>query len=161
MSPRIFGTWIALAAVVATAGSAFAVLGEAGGAVAQASCVTTIPNGRAPGRVGASAVWARHGNGTLGAALRRDGRLVTNALGGYKLRWFAKKGLTGRLSVRYQRIDAPSPLLVARSGTFDGDYFEPPSTMSQMGFSAGCWRITGRVLTVRLTFVVQVVMGED
>ena len=76
------------------------------------------------------------------------------------MRWFAKKGLTGQLSVRYQRIDEPSPLLIARSGAFDGNYFEPPSTMSQMGFSAGCWRITGRVRTVSLSFVVQVVLGE-
>ena len=86
---------------------------------------------------------------------------MTNALGGYKMRWFAKEGLTGRFSVRYQRIDQPSALLVARTGYLgNGNYGEALSTMSQMAFSPGCWRITGRVRDVSLSFVVQVLLGD-
>ena len=109
-----------------------------------------------------SEVWARHGNGALSAVLRKDGTLVTNAAGGYKMRWFAKEGLSGSvLAVRYRRIDQPSALLLARTGSLsNGNYGQPLSTMSQMSFSAGCWRVTGRVRKVSLGFVVRVVLGD-
>ena len=91
--------------------------------------------------------------------LRRDGTLVPNDKGGYKMRWFAKSGLPGSFSVRYWRLDEPSAILVARAGSFGYSYGAVRSTMSQMSFSAGCWRIVGRVRNASLSFVVQVEPG--
>jgi hypothetical protein len=127
----------------------------------QEPCPATVPNGKAPGRVAASAVWARHGNGSLSAVLRRDGALVPNDKGGYKMRWFAKSGVSGSFGVRYWRLDEPSAVLVARAGSFGYSYGAVRSTMSQMSFSAGCWRIVGRLRNVSLSFVVQVAQGTS
>jgi hypothetical protein len=75
--------------------------------------------------------------------------------------WFAARALSGStLRVRYRRVDEPSTTLVARTGALDnGNYGQPLSTMSQMSFLAGCWRITGLAGKVSLSFVVQVVLG--
>jgi hypothetical protein len=128
--------------------------------VRDATCVTTPPNGHAPGIVADRAVWARHGNGILAAVLRRDGTLVTNPQGGYKMLWFARNCVAGHLRVKYQRIDQPSSTILARARYFDGYNVQPNATMSQMSFEAGCWRITGTLRNKPLTFVVRVVIGS-
>ena len=75
------------------------------------------------------------------------------------MRWFAKSGLPGTFSVRYWKLDEPSAILVARAGSFGYSYGAVRSTMSEMSFAAGCWRIVGRLRNASLSFVVQVESG--
>lgn len=75
------------------------------------------------------------------------------------MRWFARSGLPGTFSVRYWKLDGPSAILVARAGSFGYSYGAVRSTMSQMSFAVGCWRIVGRLRNVSLSFVVQVESG--
>jgi hypothetical protein len=80
-----------------------------------------------------------------------------------KLGWLPRKGFTGQLTVRGERLDGPGKLNVisvnwgyASSGpAADGSW------ASAVRFpSAGCWRITGRVRDVSLTYVVRVVASS-
>jgi hypothetical protein len=83
-------------AVVATAGvNGSSASPEAGVTTTQTACRATIPNGKGPGHVTSSALWAKHGNGMLSAVLRRDGTLITNAAGGYKMRLVRGAGTVG------------------------------------------------------------------
>jgi hypothetical protein len=136
------------------AGSTLRVSAPTGG-----GCASTLPNGNPPTRETSPIAFRFHGNGQLSAFLRTDGTLVTNALGGYKMRWRAKEGGSAPFTVRYRLLDPPSAPLTARTGTFGGSY-GPASTMSQMGFTAGCWQITGRLRDVNLGFVTKVVIGS-
>jgi len=121
-------------------------------------CSTTRPNGHRPfGALPAWSGWNYHGNGKLFALLRSDGRLVTNPLGGYKMRWSANKGVSGQFTVRYWMLDPLSAPLAARTGTLNGS----DSMMSQMRFEPRCWQISGRVGDVSLSFVAQVVLGSS
>lgn len=120
-------------------------------------CPTTKPNGSGPRgpQGGPDLRW--HGNNELGALLRSDGNLVTNALGGYKLLWAGSEGLNGKMVVRYRTLYPESEwLTTTRTGTFSEGYRVWPS---QMGFTPGCWEIVGRVDDVTLSFVVQVMLG--
>lgn len=120
-------------------------------------CQTTRPNGNRPsGAPPAWTGWNHHGNGQLSVLLRSDGTVVTNPLGGYKMRWLASPGVSGPLTVWYRLLDPPSAPLTARTGTLNGS----DSTMSQMSFEPGCWQITGRLDDVSLSFVVQVMLGN-
>lgn len=123
------------------------------------SCPATEPNERGPrGPQGGPGLrW--HGNGELGAFLRSDGNLVTNALGGYKLLWAGKEGLDGKMVVRYRKLYPPSEWLTTlRTGWFREGYRVWPS---QMDFTPGCWQIVGRIRDVSLSFVVSVVLGTS
>jgi hypothetical protein len=125
------------------------------------TCPVTIPSG---GRT-LGPMPARHGNGLLWTGLPRDGTVAVDAdrVGpdGYifwtKLIWIAR-GVHGDLEVQVQRLDAPAPVLSPDvvSGRLSGWF--GPSWASRMRFSsAGCWRVTGRVDDVSLSFVVKVV----
>jgi hypothetical protein len=106
----------------------------------------------------------RYGNGLLsvdarGGVLSRprepDGTLFD------KLGWLPRKGFTGKLVVHGERLDAPGRLNVL-SVNWGYSYApgKPPrgSWASAVTFpSQGCWRITGRVRDVSLTYVVRVV----
>jgi hypothetical protein len=121
-------------------------------------CPTTKPNGHRP--LGALPAWSRwnyHGNGKPFALLRSDGTVVSDPLGGYKMRWAANQGVSGPFTVRYWMLDPPSAPLAARTGTLSGS----DSTMSQMRFEPGCWEIIGRLGDVSLSFVAQVVLGSS
>ncbi len=110
--------------------------------------------------LGALPAWSRwnyHGNGKLFALLRSDGTVVSDPLGGYKMRWAANQGVSGPFTVRYWMLDPPSAPLAARTGTLSGS----DSTMSQMRFEPGCWEIIGRLGDVSLSFVAQVVLGSS
>jgi hypothetical protein len=121
-------------------------------------CPTTRPNGSGPRGPQGGPGLAWHGNGEIGALLRSHGNLVTNALGGYKLRWAGGEGLNGKMVVRYRmRHPASEWLTTTRTGTFGEGYRVWPS---QMGFTPGCWQIVGRLDDVALSFVVQVVLGS-
>lgn len=122
-------------------------------------CPST-PNGNSPPGETPQPTFRFHGNGQLWVFLRTNGTLVTNSLGGYKMRWYAKEGLSAPFTVRYRLLDPPSGSFTARTGTFGG-YYGPSSTMSQMTFSPGCWQVTGRLLDVSLSFVAQVVIGSQ
>lgn len=121
-------------------------------------CPTTTPNGvrGAPDISDSEFHW--HGNGGVWAFLRTDGRVITNPLGGYKMRWAGKVGLSGRISVRYSMLGPASAPLTARGGVLT-PYATPNETISQMTFQPGCWQITGRVGDISLSFVAQVVLG--
>jgi hypothetical protein len=120
-------------------------------------CPTTEANAHRPlGALPAWSGWNYHGNGKLFVLLRSDGTLVTNPLGGYKMRWAANQGVSGAFTVRYRMLDPPSAPVTARTGTLNGS----DSTMSQMRFEPGCWQITGRLGDVSLSFVAQVVLGS-
>lgn len=124
-------------------------------------CPTTKPNGNVPPVApGAWSGFHWHGNGALWVWLRPDGILVTNALGGEKKIWVAKEwGRT--LSVNYRTLDTPSAPITAPvvSGTLSG--YDGPSWASRMSFQPGCWQISGRLGDVSLSFVVQVVLGNN
>jgi hypothetical protein len=101
-----------------------------------------------------------YGNGLL-SVYARDGviskpRTPDGALGD-KLAWLPREGFTGDLVVRGERLDAPGRLevfSVRRGYSSDGR----GSWASAVKFpSEGCWRITGRVRDVSLTYVVRVV----
>jgi len=122
-------------------------------------CPTTKPNGNAPPGVSKS-TWKFHGNGMLAVLLPPNAALTTNSLGGYKMFWVAKSGVRGSFFVNYRRLEPPSSSLdaVTVPGSLGG--YDGPSWASRMSFEAGCWQITGRVLDVSLSFVVQVVRGS-
>jgi hypothetical protein len=78
-----------------------------------------------------------------------------------KLGWLPRRGFTGTLVVTGERLDAPGRLNVL-SVNWGYAYApgRPPrgSWASAVKFpSEGCWRITGRVDDVTLTYVVRVV----
>jgi len=122
-------------------------------------CPTTTPNGKAPPGVSRS-TWDFHGNGALSVLLPPNAdALTTNSLGGYKMFWVAKRGVSGSFFVNYRMLEPPSAWVDSVTvrgslGAYDG-----PSWASRMSFEPGCWQITGRVLDVSLSFVVQVVRG--
>jgi hypothetical protein len=76
-----------------------------------------------------------------------------------KLWWLPKRGFHGRLAVRGERLDAPGEMTVLSVNwgySSDGR----GSWASAVAFpSEGCWRLSGRVGDVKLTYVVKVVAG--
>jgi hypothetical protein len=90
-------------------------------------------------------------NGILVARLDPDGTLFQ------KLGWVPRSGFDGELFVRGERLDAPGQMRVitvrrgyASNGT--------GSWATAVDFpSEGCWRITGRVRDISLSYVVKVV----
>lgn len=104
-----------------------------------------------------------YGNGLLSTPLvRSDGTLpVVRDPDGtlfQKLPWIPHRGLTGRLAVRGERLDAPSPPLKVLGAFWGHSSNGKGSWASPVEFpSEGCWRISGRVNDVSLTYVVRVV----
>jgi hypothetical protein len=126
------------------------------------ACPVTIPNGDLPAGVRTQGDgWKYHGNGALWALLPPNGVVVTNALGAYKMPWVAAQEMSpaARFTVRYQILGQASAAAMAPTvpGTLSG--YDGPSWASRMSFEPGCWQITGRLLDVSLTFVVQVSRG--
>ncbi len=117
------------------------------------ACPVTVPNGHVPRGVRAAG-WRFHGNGVLAAAIRSarypdpDG----DGLVGDKMIWITGRTY-GALEVRYRRIDAGGPTVGTWgiSGTLSG--FAGRSWASRMSFTEGCWKITGRVDDIALSFI--------
>lgn len=90
-------------------------------------------------------------HGVLGARREPDGTLFQ------KLWWLPSKGFTGVLTVRGERLDVPGQMRVLGVNwgySSDGR----GSWASAVAFpSEGCWRISGRVRDVTLSYVVRVV----
>ncbi len=106
----------------------------------------------------------RYGNGLLSTRVASTGTLMVQREAGgslsTKLGWLPHKGLKGHLVVRGERLDAPGKLRVL--GVHWGHASRGPaasgSWASAVQFpSEGCWRITGRVGDVALSYVVRVV----
>ena len=121
------------------------------------SCPATTPGGLGGKGEGL------HGNGLLSVFVGPDGANVgqrePDGTVFDKLGWIPRTGLTGTLRVSGQRLDAPSaPMRVL--GVNWGNSFPSGkgSWMSAVVFPAeGCWRLTGRVRDIALTYVVRVV----
>lgn len=92
-------------------------------------------------------------NGVLATRKGDDGSLFQ------KVWWLPHRGLYGPLDVRGDRLDAPGSMRVLSENwgySSDGR----GSWASAISFpSEGCWRLTGRVNDVSLTYVVRVVEG--
>lgn len=92
-------------------------------------------------------------NGVLATRKGQDGSLFQ------KVWWLPHRGLVGQLAVRGERLDAPGNMRVLSVNwgySSDGR----GSWASAISFpSEGCWRLTGRVGDVSLTYVVEVVEG--
>ena len=120
------------------------------------ACARSRPNGkRVPGLRPSAHL---HGNGVL-AAFVGDGRYVAPEPDGTvftKMIWVAASA-ERPLEVSYRRIAGSGEETRAESirGTLSG--FAGPSWASRMYFSEGCWRVTGRIGDISLSFVVEVV----
>lgn len=124
------------------------------------SCTVTVPRGPD----------GSYGNGLLATVLAPDGRLVAAREPGGTLfakpRWTPRPGLDGSgpggLAVRGERLDAPAPPAVVRRVSW-GSGSGPNARggwASALSFpTEGCWRISGRVRDVTLSFVVRVLAG--
>jgi hypothetical protein len=107
----------------------------------------------------------RHGNGFLSVGLPEDGvlsmRREPDGTLFDKLGWLPKKGWGGNLTVRGERLDAPGRMHVlnvfwghsyVNGRRIRGSWMTPVELPSE-----GCWRITGRVADISLSYVVKVV----
>lgn len=108
----------------------------------------------------------RAGNGLLSTVLSADGSLVARRESDgtlfQKLFWLPH-GMTEQLSVQGERLDvpdAPMQVLGVNWGTASTGPAARGSWATAVLFpSEGCWRITGRVADVSLTYVARVVAG--
>jgi hypothetical protein len=105
----------------------------------------------------------RVGNGILSSSVPGpDGVLATRNDGGMlfqKLWWLPKKGFTGNLVVRGERLDAPGEMKVLGvNWGYSSDGRGSWATAVEFP-SEGCWRLSGRVGDVSLAYVVKVVEG--
>jgi hypothetical protein len=107
----------------------------------------------------------QYGNGFLSVDWADDGVLTMprepDGTFFNKLGWLPKKGWSGSLTVRGERLDAPGRLRVLQVNwghVYVGGVRGRGSWMSAVKFpSEGCWRITGRVRDITLSYVVKVV----
>jgi hypothetical protein len=122
------------------------------------SCLVTNANGKAPPGLRPSS--GLHGNRMLGAFIG-DGVYATGADGiaFQKMIWIAAPAAWGVLTVTYQRLDAPEP--AKSSDGIEGTLstFAGRSWAVRFYFTQGCWKVTGRIRDVSLSFVVKVVSG--
>jgi hypothetical protein len=106
----------------------------------------------------------RSGNGFLSTSVPGpDGILATRKDPDgslfQKLWWLPRRGFGGELTVRGERLDAPGGMRVL-SVNWGHSSDGRGSWASAVAFpSEGCWRLTGRVGDVSLTYVVRVVEG--
>lgn len=107
----------------------------------------------------------RHGNGFLSVTLPEDGVLAMRREPDGtlfdKLGWMPKKGWGGNLTVGGERLDGPGRMRVLNvfwGYTYVNGVQGRGSWMTPVELpSEGCWRITGRVGDIRLSYVVKVV----
>jgi hypothetical protein len=131
-------------------------------AVGQA-CAVTVPRGRLPQPVPRS---FNYGNALIAVALMpADGKLVAGRLPGggkraiinrdgsirAKFGWW-RAGL-GKIRITGRRVDRAAPPLRARVPDGYGYGFQSTALTFP---TTGCWRVTGRFGTARLTFTVLV-----
>lgn len=129
------------------------------------ACSVTIPNATSPPPgLAPSPRW--HTNGFLWTGLPEDGvfsrgNMAPDGSIWTKWIWFAA-GVDGEFRVRLERLDAPSAPVVAQTvrGWAEG-FRGTASWAARVGFTnPGCWRITGRVGDISLSYVVKVVASS-
>jgi hypothetical protein len=104
-----------------------------------------------------------YGNGFLSTAVSTDGGLVAQRQDDgtlfTKLGWLPRKGFTGLLTVRGERLDAPAaPMRVLGVHWGHNTSTGRGSWASALTFpTEGCWRISGRVGDIALSYVVRVI----
>lgn len=107
----------------------------------------------------------RYGNGFLSTTLPEDGVITRprepDGTLFDKLGWSPRRGFSGNLVVRGERLDGPGVLHVLSVNwghTIVDGRPQRGSWRSAVVFpSEGCWRLTGRVGDISLTYVVEVV----
>ena len=128
---------------------------------AGASCPVTRPNHVVPPRGDRGYPLLSYGNGFLSVHVSSDGGLVTERRDGtlfQKLAWTPRRGFGGTLTVRGERVDTlSSPMRVlgvhwGSSSTGRGGWASAVEFPSE-----GCWRISGRVGDISLSYVVRVI----
>lgn len=134
-------------------------VGPGQGAPGRTACSVTLPNGRHPPGTAAGPNW--YGNGKLFTPLwphgviLADPRLINpNGSIWMKVPWWGVRLPPERLRIRGQRLDGPAGPLRAQVNWgappgFRGSFWASGLTFPR----AGCWRVTGYVGRVRLTFV--------
>nr|MBA3433868.1 hypothetical protein [Actinomycetota bacterium] len=106
-----------------------------------------------------------YGNGLLSTRISPNGVLLAqqdpDGTLSDKLGWLPREGFTGVLTVRGERLDAVSRPMKVLSVNWGYSYPSGRgSWASAVRFpSEGCWRISGRVGDISLTYVVKVVAG--
>jgi hypothetical protein len=131
-------------------------------------CPVTLPNSNRPPGASPSPDW--HGNGLLWTSLPRHGVLAipptrVDADGLFdKIGWLvADITLARMLTVRGERLDGPAPPMKLLGVNGPGQSSSPTrfrgaSMATPVVFpTEGCWKITGRVQDVSLSFVLKVV----
>lgn len=158
----VAATGAVLAAVVLSVGA------EPGFALRSMQCQGTRPNHLIRPDAAFDRDGFNYGNGRLRAQLNwKDGRLRVGILpnGGAvatflpdgsiwaKQGWW--RGLPGVLRVTGRRLDAPSPPMRADiRGGYGEQGFIPVGLIFP---TVGCWRVTGKLGTARLTYIVKVI----
>ena len=142
---------------IVLAAAIFAGAGQ--GVPGRTACGVTLPNGKHPPGTPAGPYW--YGNGKLFTALWPYGVILAdprfvNPDGSISMKfpWWGIRVPPKVLRIRGQRLDGPSPPLRASVRWGQPDGFRGSFWASGLTFPrAGCWRVTGRVGNVRLTFV--------
>ena len=126
-------------------------------------CPATLPSSRLP-RGLPSGSWL--GNGLLwtyqppGGVWNVPPRLVQPDGTLFNKQLWAAKPMFGKLTVRLERLDEPTPAVTVEtvSGSLSG--WGGPSWAARMRFpTPGCWLVRGRVADIALSYVVEVVLA--
>ena len=128
---------------------------------AATSCPVTRPNHVVPPSGGRGYPLPSYGNGFLSVHVSSDVGLLTERRDGtlfQKLGWIPRRGLSGTLTVRGERLDASAPPMHVLGVHWGNNTAGRGSWASAVEFpSEGCWRITGRVGDISLSYVVRVI----
>ena len=101
-----------------------------------------------------------YGNGLLSSTLPPGGVVVAGRYESdgslfWKPGWLPHGVVTRELTVKGERLDAPSSPMRVLAVRWGGGSWRTASTFP----SEGCWRITGRLGDITLSYVVKVVAG--
>lgn len=126
-------------------------------------CPVTQPNGSLPPHETVPSQYYL-GNGELWTVLWPDGKVYMlpenqKADGSFDMKWGFYRGVTGPLTVEGHRLDADADPL--RADIPDG-YGDTGFQVTGLIFpTTGCWEVTAHVGDASLTFVTEVLFGEE
>jgi len=130
-------------------------------------CPVTLGNGSTPPLESPSPGF--HGNGELWTRLWDEGTVMFVPGGPGNVAWGRLKsmamgfewwrGVTGTLTIRGRRLDAPAPPLRSQvHGGYGSIGFQPAKVLFP---TEGCWEVTGSVGDASLTFITLVELGSE
>jgi hypothetical protein len=125
------------------------------------TCPVTVANGSTP--PGLQPLSQYHGNGALWALLPGSGvyreRAESDGTIFEKILWFAA-GIDGGIAVVAQRLDASAASLRTQAVLGSPAGFRGSGAWADRVWfsSAGCWKLTGRIRDVSLSYVVEVIL---